>query len=85
MRSKKQESQADVTGQRAISCGSRFNPLTDSYNVATTLPESSKQYRPLVLRWIVDGEIKSNYQVSEAISYLKKLPSNDSVVCASDS
>ncbi|KAM7453668.1 hypothetical protein BLSTO_05583, partial [Blastocystis sp. subtype 1] len=48
------------------------------YNVATTLPESSKQYRPLVLRWIVDGEIKSNYQVSEAISYLKKLPSNDS-------
>ena len=76
---------ADAIKEAGVTGGSRFNPLTDSYNVATTLPESSKQYRPLVLRWIVDGEIKSNYQVSEAISYLKKLPSNDSVVCASDS
>lgn len=49
------------------------------YNVATTLPESSKAYRPMVLKYVVDGKLKSNLQVTEAVSYLKKLPQGSNV------
>lgn len=50
------------------------------YNVATTLPESSKAYRPMVLKYVVDGKLKSNLQVTEAVSYLKKLPQGSTVL-----
>lgn len=56
-----------------------FLLLIFRYNVATTLPESSKAYRPMILKYIVDGKLQSNLQVTEAISYLKKLPQGSKV------
>jgi len=43
------------------------------------LPETSKQYRPLLLQWVMEDKMKSNLQVTEAVAYLKKLPHNATV------
>ena len=53
--------------------------LTPSCNIAMTLPETSKQYRPILLQWVMEDKMKSNLQVTEAVTYLKKLPHNASV------
>ena len=53
--------------------------LIRSCNIAMTLPETSKQYRPILLRWVMEDKMKSNLQVTEAVAYLKKLPHNASV------
>ena len=50
-----------------------------SYNIAMTLPETSKQYRPTLLQWVMSGKMKTNLQVTEAVAYLKKIPSQSSV------
>lgn len=50
------------------------------YNVATMLPESSKMYRPMILKYITEGKLVSNLQVTEAVSYLKKLPQGSIVI-----
>ena len=50
------------------------------YNVATMLPESSKSYRPMILKYITEGKLLSNLQVTEAVSYLKKLPQGCNVI-----
>lgn len=54
------------------------------YNVATMLPESSKCYRPMVLKYITDGKLKTNVQITEAVSYLKKLPQGSTVRIVND-
>lgn len=33
----------------------------------------------MLLRFVVEGKIKSNLQISEAVSYLKKLPTGTHV------
>lgn len=40
------------------------------------VPTSARAYRPAVLKLVVEGKIKSNLQITEAVSYLKKLPAN---------
>ena len=54
--------------------------LTYSYNVATTVPTSAVQYRPALVKLIMEKKVKTNLQISEAVAYLKKLPAN-AVVC----
>ena len=51
-----------------------------SYNVATTVPTSAVQYRPALVKLIMEKKVKTNLQISEAVAYLKKLPAN-AVVC----
>ena len=34
----------------------------------------------MLLKLIVDGRVKSNLQVAEAVSYLKKLPAGTTVI-----
>ena len=52
-----------------------------SYNVATTVPTSATAYRPALLKLVVEGKVKTNLQISEAVAYLKKLPANAVVRC----
>ena len=52
-----------------------------SYNVATTVPTSATAYRPALLKLVVEGKVKTNLQISEAVAYLKKLPANAVVCC----
>ena len=40
------------------------------------VPTSARPYRPAVLKLVVEGKIKSNLQITEAVNYLKKLPAN---------
>ena len=40
------------------------------------VPTSARAYRPAVLKLVVEGKIKSNLQITEAVNYLKKLPAN---------
>ena len=59
-----------------------FSLLDDSsYNVATTVPTSAVSYRPALLKLVVEGKVKTNLQIAEAVSYLKKLPANATVEC----
>ena len=50
-----------------------------SYNVATTVPTSAVQYRPALVKLIMEKKVKTNLQISEAVAYLKKLPANATV------
>ena len=52
-----------------------------SYNVATTVPTSATAYRPALLKLVVEGKVKTNLQIFEAVAYLKKLPANAVVCC----
>ena len=44
-----------------------------------TVPESSIQYRPILLKWVMEGKMKTNLQVTEAVKYLKQLPNRETV------
>ena len=44
-----------------------------------TVPESSIQYRPILLKWVLEGKMKTNLQVTEAVKYLKQLPNRETV------
>ena len=44
--------------------------------MSTMVPGSARQYRPAVLKLVMEGKIKSNLQINEAVNYLKKLPAN---------
>ena len=60
---------------------SRRHKLIDSsYNVATTVPVSAVHYRPALLKLVMDGKVKTNLQIAEAVSFLKKLPANATVL-----
>lgn len=50
-----------------------------SYNVATTVPGSAVAYRPALLKLVMEGKVKTNLQIAEAVAYLKKLPANATV------
>ena len=50
-----------------------------SYNVATTVPTSAVQYRPALVKLIMEKKVKTNLQISEAVAFLKKLPANATV------
>lgn len=54
--------------------------LSFSYNVATTVPTSAVQYRPALVKLIMDKKVKTNLQISEAVAFLKKLPANATVI-----
>lgn len=51
-----------------------------SYNVSTTVPTSAVQYRPALVKLVIEKKVKSNLQISEAVSFLKKLPANATVL-----
>lgn len=44
-----------------------------------TVPESSKQYRPILLKWVMEGKMKTNLQVTEAVKFLKQLSNQETV------
>lgn len=54
--------------------------LIFSYNVATTVPTSAVQYRPALVKLIMEKKVKTNLQISEAVAFLKKLPANATVL-----
>lgn len=56
-----------------------MNISANRYNIAMTVPESSKQYRPILLNWVMEGKMKTNLQVTEAVKFLKQLPNQDTV------
>ena len=44
-----------------------------------TVPESSIQYRPILLKWVMEGQMKTHLQDTEAAKYLKQLPNREPV------
>lgn len=66
-----------MTAPSATFCRSFFSEVKACrYNVSTMVPGSARQYRPAVLKLVMEGKIKSNLQINEAVNYLKKLPAN---------
>ena len=53
--------------------------LIYSYNIATTVPTSAVQYRPALVKLVMEKKVKTNLQISEAVAFLKKLPANATV------
>lgn len=51
-----------------------------SYNIATTVPTSAVQYRPALVKLVMEKKVKTNLQISEAVAFLKKLPANATVI-----
>lgn len=37
---------------------------------------SAVHYRPALLKLVMDGKVKTNLQIAEAVAFLKKLPAN---------